>query len=484
MFYTKEVSVDSVVIIEGTSPRMEIDKARVAFFMDIYCRKEDPVFDVPPIDVLLVQTGEPGKEIFALEDGVHRLLAQKQIKFKKIKARIRADVSISEAELSSCEVKKLLLMKACESNARHGMPLSNEERKDAVRKMAGYGCSNSEIIQTGIAGKATVYRWLQNEVNERRERAVDERTAKKELIMTLLKQGATVKKITAATGVPRTTVRRMICEAAKRENTYEDGDNCDVASSIAENSGQPLKWMPADGMSIAASGADMPKQQQWKSAENKQFDEASRERMNEIYDEIRSLEVNDATDHEIKIAILPLLAQKFPGVSKIIRDSGYAAEMEALNYELRAAKDELQMKRMELLEKNDLLQKKEEQLRKRTEICNYQCEFTMERLRREFEKYVNFMVTHINEHILVIPQVSAGDGSIIKQLTVNSIFSLLSVLEWGDDNGLSSPVTKEKFEEFKYGMAGMDMINKKIMSRISLLDEIYHKIPGMPKSFS
>src|SRR5208283_4781452 len=126
--------------------------------------------------------------------------------------RIRTDMSIPETELSSHEVKKHLLMKACESNARHGMPLSSEERKDAVQKMAMYGCTNSEIVETGIAGKATVYRWLQSEVKDRKEKAIDERVAKKELVSTLLMQGASVKKITAATGVPRTTVRRMIRE--------------------------------------------------------------------------------------------------------------------------------------------------------------------------------------------------------------------------------------------------------------------------------
>ena len=65
---------------------------------------------------------------------MHRLLAQKEIRLKTIRARIRTGISISEAELSPYEVKRHLLMKACESNARHGMPLSTEERKKLYKK--------------------------------------------------------------------------------------------------------------------------------------------------------------------------------------------------------------------------------------------------------------------------------------------------------------------------------------------------------------
>ncbi|MGD0282404.1 MAG: hypothetical protein ABSB95_08600 [Dissulfurispiraceae bacterium] len=485
MFYTKEVPVESVVIIEGTSPRTEIDILRVAFFRDIYSqKKEDLVFDIPPVDVSLVQTGEPGKEVFALEDGMHRLLAQKEIKLKKIKARIRTDVSISEAELSSFEVKKHLLMKACESNARHGMPLSHEERKDAVRKMTMYGCTNAEIIATGIASKATVYRWLLSEVKEKKEIAVYERVNKKEQVKTLLMQGVSIKRISGETGVPRTTVRRMIREVAKKELKAGEKAQADGAVSITENNGQPYKWMSIDEQAKQAQYAVIPAPHFLQSSDRIVITESTKKKIDEIYDAIRLLDVNDATDYEIKTTVLPLLSQKFPAVAELIRDGGYAIELEALHYELRAAKDELQVQRKELLKRNDLLQQREEQLKKRTEVCNYQCEFTTERLRQEFEKYVNFMVTHINEHVQVIPHVSENDGGIIRQLTTNGIFALLSVLEWGDDNGLTSTQTKEAFEELKDSVMGMDMNNKNINSRISTLEQIYHKIPSMPKSFS
>lgn|GEM_PF-2634131 len=499
MFYTKEVSLDSVVLIDGTSPRTKIDNARIAFFRDIYSQKaEDLAFEIPPVDVSLVQSGEPGKEVFALEDGLHRLLAQKEIKLKRIKARIRTDVSISEAELSSYEVKKHLLMKACESNARHGMPLSHEERKDAVQKMIIYGCTNAEIIATGIASKATVYRWLESEVKERKENAMYERVNKKEQVRALLMQGASIKKITGETGVPRTTVRRMMREVAKKELKADEQAQGYVAVSIAENNGQPYKWMSIDEQAKPEPNSDLIEDGNRTTDNGKRATapdtltfnedglivESTKKRINEIYDAIRLIEVNYATDHEIKTTVLPLLAQKFPAVAKVIRDGGYAMELEALQYELRAAKDELQIQRKELLKKNDLLHQREEQLKKRTEVCNYQCEFTTERLRQEFEKYVNFMATHINEHVQVIPQVSENDGDIIRQLTTNGIFALLSVLEWGDDNGLTSPQTKEAFEELKNSVTGMDMHNKNVNSRISMLEEIYHKVPGMAKSFS
>ena len=487
MFYVKEVSVDSVVIVDGTSPRTKIDDARIAFFRDIYSQKEEDIaFEIPPVDVSLVQTGEPGKEVFALEDGMHRLMAQKQIKLKKIKARIRADISISEAELTSYEVKKHLLMKACESNARHGMPLSNEERMDAVQKMTAYGCSRAEIIATGIASKATVYRWLQSEVKERKDKAMSEKVSKKEQVKALLIEGASVKKIISETGVPRTTVRRMIREIAKKGLKVNENANLEVAGSITENDGQPYLWMSIDEQagSLPALGTATSIPGVLESSDRLLNAELTKKSIENMYDSIRSLDVDAVAEHEIKITILPLLAQKFPGVAKIIKDGGYSMEMESLLFELKASKEELQIQRKELLRKNDLLYQKEEQLKKRTEICNYQCEFTKERLRKEFEKYVNFMVTHISEHIGEIPHVSPNDASVLRQLTANSIFALLSVLEWGDDNGLTSLQTKEKFEEFKDSMTGMDMNNKSINSRISMLEEIYHKIPSLPKSFS
>ena len=487
MFYTKEVSVDSVVIVDGTSPRTKIDNTRIAFFRDIYSQKEEELaFEIPPVDVSLVQTGEPGKEVYALEDGAHRLLAQKEIRLKKIKARIRTDVSISEAELSSYEVKKHLLMKACESNARHGMTLNNEERKDAVQKMTIYGCSSAEIIATGIASKATIYRWLQSEVRERRDTSMHERANKKEQVKTLLIQGASIKKIARETGVPRTTVRRLIHEVAKKNlKTHEHGQ-AEVAASINENNGQSFQWMQTEEKEklLQAPGSVNTTSKILQSSDSLMIAESTKKRIDEIYEAIRKLDVNDATDREIKTTVLPLLAQKFPGVAQIIKNGGYAIEMEELYDELRGTKNELQNTRNELLKKNDMFQQKEAQLKRRTEVCNYQCEFTTERLRQEFEKYVNFMVTHINEHIQSIPRVSENDGGILRQLAANSIFTLLSVLEWGDDNGLSSLRTKEKFEEFKDIITGMYMNNKSINSRITMLAEIYNKISGMPQSFS
>ncbi len=485
MFYTKEVSVNSVLIVDGTSPRTKIDNSRIAFFREIYSqKKEDLIFEIPPVEVSLVQTGDPGKEVFALEDGVHRLLAQKEIKMKKIKARIRTDISISESELNTYEVKKHLLMKACESNASHGMALSNEERKDAVQKMNIYGCTGAEIIATGIAGKATIYRWLQNEVKERKVKAVCARVSKKEQVKTLLVQGASVKKIINETGVSRTTARRLINEVTKKH----PNDNETVAASITDNNGPTYKWKSVEGSSNALdakeneSDGKNTEERSEPSVECETASASAQKSINEIYDAIRLLEVNDATDHEIKITVLPLLAKKFPGVAGIIKDGSYAMEMEGLHYELKAAKEELQIQRKELLKKNDQLKQKEELLKKRTEACNYQCEFTTERLRLEFEKYVSFMVTHINEHIQAIPDVSEKDGGILKQLTVNSIFALLSVLEWGDDNGLTSLRTKEKFEDFKDSINGMDINNNGINSRIISLEKIYGTMSGMQQS--
>src|SRR5271157_5755330 len=348
VFYTKEVSVNSVLIIDGTSPRTKIDNSRIAFFRDIYSqKKEDLIFEIPPVEVSLVQTGDPGKEVFALEDGVHRLLAQKEIKLKKIKARIRTDISISETELNSYEIKKHLLMKACESNASHGMSLSNEERKNAVQKMNIYGCTSAEIIATGIAGKATVYRWLQSEVKEKKVKVIYERISKKEQVRTLLVQGASLKKIIDETGVPRTTARRMISEVTKKDPK----GNEQVATSIAENNGQPHKWKSIEELSNTfdtkeneSEGKNMA-DASTPSVERPLVSESAQKSINEIYDSIRLLEVNDAIDHEIKITVLPLLAKKFPGVAGIIKDGSYAIEMEALHYELKAAKEELQIQR-------------------------------------------------------------------------------------------------------------------------------------------
>ncbi len=321
-------------------------------------------------------------------------------------------------------------------------------------------------------------------VKEKKEIAVHERVNKREQVKTLLMQGASIKKISGETGVPRTTVRRMIREVSKKELKAGEKAQADGAVSITENNGQPYKWMSIDEQAKPAQDAVIATPHVLQSSDRSVITESTKKKIEEIYDAIRLLDVNQATDHEIKTTVLPLLAQKFPAVDELIRDGGYAIELEALHYELRAAKDELQIQRKELLKRNDLLQQREEQLKKRTEVCNYQCEFTTERLRQEFEKYVNFMQTHINEHVQVIPHVSENDGNIIRQLTTNGIFALLSVLEWGDDNGLTSMQTKEAFEDLKDSVTGMEMNNKNINSRISMLEEIFHKIPAMPKSYS
>src|SRR5208283_2441432 len=126
-------------------------------------------------------------------------------------------------------------------------------------------------------------------------------------------QGASVKKITAATGVPRTTVRRMIREVAKGARAAGRCEQTDLAVSISGNYGQPFKWIPVDEKAGLSPVPDMAaaKAQHLQSAGCNQLEESTKNKMDNIYDSIRSLEVSDATDHEIMVTILPLLAQKF-----------------------------------------------------------------------------------------------------------------------------------------------------------------------------
>ena len=94
------------------------------------------------------------------------------------------------------------------------------------------------------------------------------------------------------------------------------------------------------------------------------------------------------------------------------------------------------------------------------------------------------MVSNINEHIQVIPHVSKNLWGYHQAVDRNNIFALLSVLEWGDDNGLTSLQTREKFEELKDCIIFMDMNNKSIEGRINTLEETYLKMSGMLQSLS
>jgi hypothetical protein len=111
-----KVSVNKIIIPQGLLPRVFGTKEEV---IEQYKEAMEMGSEFPP-----VKLWQKSKDEYWLIDGAHRLIAWKRLGKEFI-----------EAEIVEIENEVEFIRKAIEENAKHGLPLTSEDRRESARRL-------------------------------------------------------------------------------------------------------------------------------------------------------------------------------------------------------------------------------------------------------------------------------------------------------------------------------------------------------------
>lgn len=193
----KEINVCEVVFREDLYPRIE----KNSFTVQKYA--EDPEM-LPPIEL---------NQHFELIDGWHRWTAHKKMELKTIKAIITNTSSDTD-----------FLELAIERNARHGLQLSSEDKRDLARKIYnGVADKKRDTEKARLAkllsvSERTVRNWLSS-IDKDIKEARDKR------ILNLWLASYSQEEIADAVGISRSQVSEIVSGSAKLPKPAEAAAN-------------------------------------------------------------------------------------------------------------------------------------------------------------------------------------------------------------------------------------------------------------------
>jgi hypothetical protein len=182
---TKTIPLKSIRFNEETNPRQDLVQDRVSFFQELF---QTPDHNVPPLEVLLVQGGDPKSAIYLILDGIHRYEALKAIKASDALCNVHTEPAYTLSDLEDKKVMGLILEMSCIYNVNSPLPLTREERIGAAVRFHDLKYSLERIAQAVCAPSRTVRRWLED-INRY------EKEELKETILAELKNGAAVNEL-------------------------------------------------------------------------------------------------------------------------------------------------------------------------------------------------------------------------------------------------------------------------------------------------
>lgn len=77
----KNIPLKNIILDQRTNSRTETSETRIEFFYDLY--KNDSNHGIDPIEVLLIQTGDPKTIQYLVIEGVHRFTALTRLSAKE-----------------------------------------------------------------------------------------------------------------------------------------------------------------------------------------------------------------------------------------------------------------------------------------------------------------------------------------------------------------------------------------------------------------
>lgn len=444
----EEVPVTKVVVVNGTYPRAGINRERVEIFKEIY---ENGKNALPPIEVVAILSEDRKNVTYALLDGLHRLEARKECNAGTIAANLYPEMTISESELDTLQTKCLILDYAAKFNWLHGQPFTLKERRSVVQTLFRYGKSIKDL--SAYASEKTLRKWLREQLKEK-DREKDE---KKKEGLKLLQAGQPKRRVARELSVPLSTLR----DWARKEKTGNNGNKqpCSMKGG-AERGNLPVSAPPGEGFF-----SETTNQKGCESLKGPQ------KQLDEVYETLRTLKYTEETEHDLKFYIIPLLRKKSSVVEELIKDGGYAIQLEREKEENKRLKEELFKRSQHFFVMQTRIEELQEHLRVRKEFCSEHCPHTRAKMKVEFDRSLMSLLEDITKHIEAFPLIAAENKvSVYKNLTLTLVYKFLSSVDWGFHQGVLTETSKDIFDRFKDVVADTSIYCTDIRNRIKKLE--------------
>ncbi len=118
----KNIPLKNIILDQRVNSRTETSETRIEFFYDLY--KNDLNHDIDPIEVLLIQTGDPKTIKYLIIEGVHRFTALTRLSAKEARASIHTEPFMTIDDLENRKLRAKILYLSCKYNSRSNLPLS------------------------------------------------------------------------------------------------------------------------------------------------------------------------------------------------------------------------------------------------------------------------------------------------------------------------------------------------------------------------
>jgi transposase len=204
----KNIPLKNVIVDQRTNSRTETCESRIDFFYDLY--KNDRDHGIDPIEVLLIQTGDPKTIKYLVIEGVHRFTALSRMGAKEVSASIHTKPFITFDDLENRKTRAKILYLSCKYNSRSNLPLSLKCRLRDLKELYENNYTPEEISEALSVSSTTTYRWI-DEIKGR-EKVEQERQikqAQRERAEKLLKEGKSTRQAARESGLHRWTIRRI-----------------------------------------------------------------------------------------------------------------------------------------------------------------------------------------------------------------------------------------------------------------------------------
>ena len=418
----KNIPLKNIILDQRINSRTETSETRIEFFYDLY--KNDPNHGIDPIEVLLIQTGDPKTVQYLIIEGVHRFTALSRLCAREARASIHTEPFMTIDDLENRTLRAKILYLSCKYNSRSTLPLSLQCRLRDARELYENNYMPEEIAEALSVSASTAYRWIEQiKGKETVEQERQIKQSQKEKAEKLLGGGKSIKQTAKETGLDKRTVKKIKIdgETTRQQSdgggTYSHVGKCippDTFSNILHHDAQhisdinnkngrnkgngdqpsqllhlkdPIDKLPFGDVSAVVSGP-------------RELTEVDKERVLDmfakIYDFIRTCPWFPEIDKYVLSDILSILSSKSEKLHEAIKDGGFKKLYERARTLNDERLKEINEAGKTIRSKEDMIKQLNDELDMRKKYCKSDCEFSREKHREEIERSIGYLLETLN----------------------------------------------------------------------------------------
>ena len=418
----KNVPLKNIILDQRTNSRTESSETRIEFFYDLY--KNDPNHGIDPIEVLLIQTGDPKTVQYLVIEGVHRVTALSRLSAKEARVSVHTEPFMTIDDLENRKLRAKILYLSCKYNSRSTLPLSLQCRRRDAKELYENNYTIEQIAEALSVSKSTAHRWIeQNKGKEQVEQERQIKQSQREKAEKLLEEGKSIRQAAKETGLNERTLKKIKTDRETTRQKSDEGDvfshmgKCitpDTFSNILHKDAQEVSGVNNKNGSNKGNG-DQPSKLPCLNdpvgelpfgdvsavvAGPRELTKADKERVLDIfakiYDFIRTCPWFPEIDKYALSDILSILSSKSENLREAINDGGF----KKLYEKARTLNDERLREINEagrtIRSKDEMVNQLNSELQVRTKYCKSNCEFSRDKHREEIERSIAYLLETLN----------------------------------------------------------------------------------------